>query len=89
LYQFSPLKKVRIKLLEKLVIPAEAGIQILDSRFHGNDNLNETTEESFQRVKVLQFFLFYSHCLRGLKVYFLIFYTYLKDKKILYEEVRE
>ena len=42
LYQFSALKKEK-NMFKKVVIPAEAGIQIflvLDSRFHGNDREN-------------------------------------------------
>ena len=42
-YQFSAFKK-ESNMLKKVVIPAEAGIQIsllvLDSRFHGNDREN-------------------------------------------------
>jgi len=33
----------------------------LDSRFHGNDNLGETTKESFQRAKVFFFYKFEFH----------------------------
>jgi hypothetical protein len=63
LYQFSPLKKIKIQLLEKLAIPAPAcGRQVCTClpQAGGNDNLDETTKESFQRAKVLQFFFFFT-----------------------------
>jgi hypothetical protein len=50
LYQFSVLKNHRIKRSIRAVIPAEAGIQVLfflDSRFHGNDGINQTAKEPF------------------------------------------
>jgi hypothetical protein len=46
-----------MKSSSRVVIAAEAGIQvcfsILDSRFHGNDGLNQTGKRTFQKAKLL------------------------------------
>jgi hypothetical protein len=54
LYPFSVLKNHGIKQPPRVVIPAEAGIRfllfVLDSRFHGNDGINQTAEPSFSET---------------------------------------
>ena len=57
LYQFSYSKNHKTMPLNRPVIPAEAGIQVLplqalDSRFHGND----TEESLFKELKYYQIF---------------------------------